>query len=343
MNNRQVIVIDGIEYEYDHNTDKIIKIKNEKNKDILDNLNYPDQYYQDPYYPDPDIDLWESFLNRSLNEEEKELIINVIVEKNMNEQIYKLNKTLYNDTNCFIPKLTNNNGNCMFESLSILGLGDNDLGIKPEIILRNNISSILLSVRDMKDFFPGLNLSPQQIFDNSNEIEFIKNNKTGEVFEYNYDMMICDLRTNFSWTRLPAELILMTISRIYQVRFLIHHNKSKHINEINVWTNNIDIDVDIDIIHLGHINEEHYIPVIEIKSEIFDEETQKYIRNIVDSGNLEYCSSYNNYLKWANFITLTIYDSEANINSLISKPKIINHTKSTEPIEKINLDEFDFL
>ena len=337
-NNCQVIMIDGIEYEYDHDTDKIIPIKNENiNEEYLDLV----KNNLDTYYPDPDIDLWESFLNRTLDEEEKELIINVIVEKNMNEQIYKLNKTLYNDTNCFIPKLTNNNGNCMFESLSILGLGDNDLGIKPEIILRNNISSILLSVRDMKDFFPGLNLSPKQIFDNSNEIEFIKNNKTGEIFEYNYDMMICDLRTNFSWTRLPTELILMTISRIYEVRILIHHNKSKHINEINVWANNIDID--IDIIHLGHINEEHYIPVIEIKSEIFDEETQKYIRNIVDSGNLEYCSSYNNYLKWVNFMMLTIYDSEPNINSVTSKPKIIGPTKSTEPVEKINLDEFDFL
>ncbi len=341
----QVITIDGKEYEYDHIFDKLIEIQ-KSNKDLEKDT------FKDIWYPEPDIELWESFLNRELQKDEKELILDLIVEKELNQQINKLSKLL-SEKNSFIPKLTNNNGNCLFESLSILGLGDNDLGIEPHVILRNNLSSMLLYVRDMIDFFPDLNMSPQQIFDNSNEIEFIKSKKTGEVFEYNYDMMVCDLRTNFSWTRLPTELILMTISRIYEVRILIYNNKNNYINEINVWKNQ---NSEIETIFLGHINEEHYVPVLEIPTYIDDIDTKMYIQEIINGDKLVYTNSKNKYEKWANFIALTIYDTGSTINDTGStindtgsnivenpKPRIISPPKHYEPPEKINLNEFEII
>ena len=50
--------------------------------------------------------------------------------------------------------MTDNIGNCLFESLSSLGLGDNDIGKNPNNLLRNNIFAILLLVKDEETFFP---------------------------------------------------------------------------------------------------------------------------------------------------------------------------------------------
>ncbi len=357
----EVITIDGINYKYDFENDKLIEISLEKksvqiektiqsNNSNLSTNNESEQIW----YPDADIDLWESFLNRGLIDEEKECILEYIVEKELNKQIQKLSDKVSKD-NCFIPKLTKNNGNCLFESLSILGLGDNDLDIEPHMMLRNNISSVLLYLRNCIDFFPGLNITPEQIFENSNDIEFVKNKKTGEIFQYNYDMMICDLRTNYSWTRLPTELVLMAISRIYQIKILIYHNKTNFVNEINVWKDDPTIDNElINTIRLGHINEEHYIPILNIPEELVEHD--ETINNILEI-EIEYEDKKNKYKKWAKFIASTIYDSYGNTSLGLdnqnntqtqnetksqNKYRIIEPSKANQ-VEKVNLDEFEIL
>ena len=47
----------------------------------------------------------------------------------------------------------------------------------------------------MKKLFFQINLTPQEIFNNINEIEFIKDERTGIVYlyDYDYDMMLFDL------------------------------------------------------------------------------------------------------------------------------------------------------
>ena len=339
------ILIDDIEYFYDLESNQIIEIpmnkpiiSNKSEKKIFLSDNFDEN--KDTWYPSkPDINLWESFLNRNLTIEEKEIMLEVIVEIDLNNQIQLLKKNIL-EQNCFIPKLTNNNGNCLFESLSVLGLGENELGIEQSEMIRNNLSSVLLYIRNCTDFFPNISLSPEEIFNNSNDIEFIKF-KNQEVWEYNYDMMICDLRTNKSWTRLPTELILMSISRIYQVKIFIHHNKTKYTNIINVWENSL-LDTSLDIIHLGLINEEHYIPILEIPKELFsDPDILKQISNI----NLKYSSAKTIYNKWVEIISLSIFDSNSNIliqnnqNSSTSKWGL----NETDFNENINLEDFEFI
>ena len=385
MDEYQLITIDGVEYIYDYLTDNIIETKNKSNnhnncnnqnksniKEILDNnLQSGDNIDSEEnilknelglWYPDkPDIDLWESYLNRELTLKEKNILLDVVVEKDLNNCIKGLQQNILAH-NCFIPKLTNNNGNCLFESLSILGYGDNNLDIEPQIMIRKNLSSMLLYMRDFEDFFPNVNMTPEEIFNNTNEVEFVKNNKTGEAYVYNYDMMICDLRTNYSWERLPTELILMSISRIYQVKILIYHNKTQYVNEVNVWKGIIS-DESLDIIRLGHINEEHYIPVLKLDDELCDDiETIHTISKI----KIKYDTKKINYNEWAKSIALSIYETQENIsNNKVNQtiPNIgtsvqnqsqtqnpsqssvfnIDNLINNEPEEKLDLKDFEFI
>ena len=291
----ELIEIDGIQYSYNYELDEYIQVI----QDLNSSSNKPDNQTvqtdnNNYWFPErPDIDLWEVYLNRKLTEEEKEILSNVFEEEDTNKQIQKI-KSNISGSNCFIPKLTKSNGNCLFESLSILGLGENNLGIEGPEMLRNNRASVLLYVRNCYNFFPNLSLTPEEIFDNSNEVDMIKNSKTNTVYIYNYDLMICDLRTKYKWKRLPTELILMAVSRIYQVKILIHHNNSQYINEINVWAGHIP-DESIDVIRLALINEEHYVPIMQIPNELLNDfDTIQAIGKI----NLEYSDALGDYQKW---------------------------------------------
>ncbi len=374
MSNYDIIQIDGIDYIYDLVNDKIIESNDTKTsfdkKDLSDLENNDfhnkkiksDMVMDELWYPKkPDIDLWESFLNRSLSLKEKAIILDTFVEKDLNNSIKGLQQNILG-SNCFIHSLTENNGNCLFESLGKLGLGELDSITPPHIVLRKNLASILLYMRNITDFFPNISLTPEEIFENSNEIEFFKNNNTGDVYVYNYDMMICDLRTNYSWERLPTELILLTVSRLYEVKILIYHNKTRYINEINVWKGIIPDD-EIDIIRLGHINEEHYLPVLKLPDELIDDiDTIHNISKI----KLEYDYKKINYKAWAektaneHYIELLTKQENFNLNSTINKneQEYVEKTKSSqttnqnknkvedfefEPGEKLNLDDFEIL
>ncbi len=373
MNEYQLITIDGVEYIYDYLTDNIIPTKNKSNnlinpnekKEILvNNLGSEENILKNElglWYPDkPDIDLWESYLKRELTLKEKNILLDVIVEKDLNNCIKGLQQNILAH-NCFIPILTNNNGNCLFESLSVLGYGDNNLDIEPQIMIRKNLSSMLLYMRDIEDFFPNVNMTPEEIFNNSNEVEFVKNKKTGEAYIYNYDMMICDIRTNYSWERLPTELILMSISRIYQVKILIYHNKTQYVNEVNVWKGIIP-DESLDIIRLGHINEEHYIPVLKLDDELCDDiETIHSISKI----KIKYDTKKINYNEWAKSMALSIYEAQETIsniatpiqnqtsNQMSNQIQVPSQTQSgvfnfnnllnNESEEKLDLNDFEFI
>ena len=243
-------------------------VNNNTNCDVDDDTNIGWEWYMENY----DIDFWESVLGRNLDSDERKLMHRIWNENTLNLDIKMLQKSIINN-HCYIKSMTTNVGNCLFESIASLGLGDNDLGIKPSDIIRKNLAALLLSVKTEIGFFPNLpNSTPEEIFITHNEIEMIKDKKTKAIYIYDYDMMIYDLNSNYSWTRLPMEFLLMAISRIYQVEILIYHNKTNYVNKINVWdkihgNNNYD-DLEINKIRLGQINEEHYFPLLELSNEL---------------------------------------------------------------------------
>ena len=61
----------------------------------------------------------------------------------LNLDIKMLQKSIIQN-NCYIKSITTNVGNCLFESLGSLGLGDNDLNIAPNkmIILAMRMSKL---------------------------------------------------------------------------------------------------------------------------------------------------------------------------------------------------------
>ena len=194
-------------------------------------------------------------------------------------------------------------------------------------------------MRNIYDFFPNLTITPEEIFNNANEIDFVKDKVTGQVYEYNYDMMICDLRTNYSWERLPTELILMTISRLYEVKILIYHNKTQYINEINVWKGIIN-DEDLEIIRLGHINEEHYVPVLKLQDDLIDDiETIHNISKI----KLKYDVKKINFKQWAVKIANEHYSKFFEQNNNSNTDLQINELSNPNPNPKHNYnDKIDF-
>jgi len=297
------------------------------------------EWYMENY----DIDFWENVLGRKLYSDEMKLIHGIWNENSLNLNIKMLQKSIIQH-HCYIKSMTTNVGNCLFESIASLGLGNNNLGIKPSIMIRKNLAAILLLVKTEVGFFPNLpNLTPEEIFLNQNEIEMIKDTNTNQIYMYDYDMMIYDLNLNYSWTRLPMEFLLMTISRIYQVEILIYHNKTDYVNKINVWdkiNNNVSY-IEIEKIRLGQINEEHYFPLLELVDEL--KSNPDTIDEILEI-EIKYDKYSKLFKKWSKIMMESIgISGEAN-NSIIMKT---NKSLSQEQIDDYNqisnFDNFSFV
>lgn len=275
---------------------------------------------EDVYYPKTsDIETWESFLNRDLTMEEKLYLMDVVIEKGLNKEIYLLQENLKRDGTLYIPKLTSNVGNCLFESLEILGYGDAEQ-------IRKNVSAVMtLCARD-ESFFPYIHQSLRNIFTNSNDIATVLDKDTEICYKYNYDMMLVDLYSNHSWSRLPTELILMVISRIYKIEILISHNNTQYITKINVWD---DMPI-VASIRLGQLNEEHYVPIKQITDATSADMVNKKIK---------YVKAKNRFHKWARELVININES-AKIKETIIK----NHlSKLEEDTKECVLEDFYIL
>lgn len=338
-----------------HSFDLYDKTINEDNKNINNNNNNNNDSNSDDdvnigwewYMENYDIDFWESVLGRNLDSDERKLIHGIWNENSLNLDIKMLQKSIIQN-HCYIKSITTNVGNCLFESIASLELGDNDLGIKPSDMIRKNLAAILLSVKTEVGFFPNLpNLTPEEIFLNHNEIEMTKDAKTNAIYVYDYDMMIYDLNSNYSWSRLPMEFLLMAISRIYQVEILIYHNKTNYVNKINVWdkiheNNNDNIGIEIIKIRLGQINEEHYFPLLELSEEL------KFNPDIIDEIlgiEIKYDKYIRQFKKWSkvmmdsiglgsNSVSNNDFVIEYDIQNSDNNQKLLNNNKNNNKDEK---------
>ena len=287
---------------------------------------------EDVYYPKTsDIETWESFLNRDLTMEEKLYLMDVVIEKGLNKEIYCLQENLKRDGTLYIPKLTSNVGNCLFESLEILGYGDAEQ-------IRKNVSAVMtLSSKD-ELFFPHIHQSLRGIFTNSNDIATVLDKDEEKAYKYNYDMMLVDLYSKHSWSRLPTELILMVISRIYKIEILIYHNNTQYVSKVNVWS---DMPI-IDTIRLGQLNEEHYVPIKQITDAISANSANSAnsaISSDMINKKIKYVKAKNRFHKWARELVLNI-----NQSTKIKETIIQNHlSKLEEDTKECNLEDFIFI
>ncbi len=195
------------------------------------------------------IKVWENYLERDLDLEELEYFEDYQSEIKMNRNICELN-SIAEKKGLYIPYLTNLYGNCMFESLNHHNLFDDD------IKFRENLALLMHIYKDKKNLFPGQESSLFEIFNMSNEIEYILSKNNGKVYKYTYSAMCYDLANNNSWSRLPTELIMMVISYFFNIRFHVISNENEYVHIINTSDEKNTYDI-----YLGHIGEIHYVPL----------------------------------------------------------------------------------
>ncbi len=222
-------------------------------------------------------DDWEIYLNRRFTDSENVLFCALECERNMNSRIKALNELL-KEKNLVISHLTENNGDCLFESLCLLGIGKNRENF------RRSLAYLMLIFKDYPNFFDGQSESLKEIFLQTNDIELVhsKEQKDDEIYshiyKYTYEVMCNDLACVNNWLRIPTQLILMFVSKIYNVEISIM-NDSGYLYSI---TSNQDI-APTKIIRLAHVGELHYLP-IGVRTE--------------DSVNLQYAYIYNKFHHW---------------------------------------------
>ncbi len=177
---------------------------------------------------------------------ESELLRKLQIEMTMNKMIQFINNHV-KDNNMKINHLTQFSGDCLYESLVYLKIG------KDIDNLKRCISYMIYIFRDYKNFFPNQKESLKELFMNFNDIEFVYCKNDGRLYKYTYEIMCQDLLDTSGWTRAPTQLILMFISKIF--------NLNIHIINESGFEYSIYFDESSDNIYLAHLAESHYMPI----------------------------------------------------------------------------------
>ena len=199
------------------------------------------------------IDYWIQKLSENnipMTGDDDDFFKDVICENTLNEMVLKLSENV-KLKKLYIPFLPKLDGNCLFNSLSAY----NEIFESPEQI-RKFISSIMIIFANC-NIIPNNSLTLREIFELTNEIEYVFCKETKKLYNYTYYTMCIDLLNENSWSRLPVQLILLLISIFYNVIINIHHNNG-HITVINSDNDNDNKK----IIDIGLIDEFHYVPLL---------------------------------------------------------------------------------
>jgi hypothetical protein len=206
---------------------------------------------------------WVRYLERALTWQEMHIIEDFKAEWHMNEQL----NMLYNHCRgrgMFVPILTDLDGNCLFESLVYYNVAES---IE---ILRESVAYLMYIFKDYKNLLPGVDISLKEMFEFTNDIEVVysvfKNKQTDEktikFYKYTYDTMCKDLSNLYSWSKLPTEIIMRLMSYLFNIEFVILHNKNGNFTTINVYSEVPEADrPPMQKIVLGLLGESHYIPI----------------------------------------------------------------------------------
>lgn len=199
--------------------------------------------------------IWERYLDRSLDYSERYILEDCRAEKHMNLLLGELYKQFKDKSRYYVPLLTNLDGNCMFESFVHHELAHSVAE------LRRVLSTLMYIYQDYKGFLPGTDSTLREMFEPTNEVKYVSSKHDDErlFYKYTYNVMCQDLTNYHSWTRLPAQLMLMVISYIYKVEvIIIGSSGSEH--KINAFDNVVNPPT-LRKVHLGHLGESHYVPI----------------------------------------------------------------------------------
>lgn len=255
----------------------------------------------------PNWKKWMMYLGRSLSQQEMALFAQVQGDNRMNRYMSDLYQQCQNK-NMYVPLLTNQYGNCLFESLMYHGIGNNqgiqdfkNIGDRVKAF-RKSLACFMYLYRDYKNFFPTQELTLTELFDMFKEVEYVQcyhtdsneNNdeehkfKEPSFYKYTYNVMCQDLATNYSWGMLVTELMLMVISRIYHLEIIIVTDTSDYEHKINVFEG-VANPPPLRKVYLGKLREVHYVPV-----DVLEENE--------DIDPMWYDNALRRFFKWARIV-----------------------------------------
>lgn len=151
-----------------------------------------------------------------------------------------------------ISVITSLNGNCFFEVLV-------DNGLAKDIdSMRKITATLLINFKDVIGFLStNSGESLETLFYTFNEINYFKNDK-GDIEIYTYENMCKDILMSGSWEKIPTQLIMMVISKCFNIKFIIINSNDDNIIEINENKENFRE------IGLGFLPEFHYVGIKKI-------------------------------------------------------------------------------
>jgi hypothetical protein len=183
--------------------------------------------------------------------------------------------------NYIVGKLTPLDGNCIFESMCYLGYGST------AEILRNAISLLMYEFRDFKGFFKIHSEStPKELYNMySDTVSCVIDDINNKLLKYTYEVMCRDLSMSSSWTRIPANLLFLVLSNIFDVEIIIYDEERDTISNIKAEEKEYK-----NAVRLGYVASCHYVPLIKKpeKEEYSSEDVPQYkfIKAIVRSDGI---------------------------------------------------------
>lgn len=262
-----------------------------------------------PYPKTIKKDIWHSYLGRALEIDEISILDDLRSETVFNEKIKALH-IIAEKKGYYLPKLTKLHGNCLFESLAFYNI------CSDRREMRCAIATLLRYFKNHKGLFNDPR-SPKDIFNDINDVTKVLCKSEDRAYVYTYDIMCRDLANDFSWTRLPTQLILMFLSKLFNLSFTIVSNMSEYAPVINENPEG-QYPEPIKVI-LGHIGETHYVPL--------------YFRSGHPDENilLYHNDAKKRYFQWAKFMEQIVNDKQQKINNWSQETNPFVHEFSKPP------------
>jgi hypothetical protein len=236
------------------------------------------------------VNEWNNYMSKigkQIGHQEIGLFNMVIKEKHVNDCVVRLFKN-GSKHNLFIPVLTEFDGDCLFASLHALKVIDD---IKE---FRKDLAFLMYYFGDMEYFLPDQKETLREVFQMTNDIEYVYCKENKRFYKYDFDTMCKDLSNESSWSRLPTQIIMMVMSVLYKIQFIIISDGSEWINKVPHNDNE-----ELTKVYLGHLGEVHYIPLVHCPDP-----------SKLPNGTPLYNRAYCKFIDWARMIYFYVnYDT----------------------------------
>lgn len=284
---------------------------------------------------------WRKYLKRNLTPKEYYILENYKTELKLNKDVSGLHEKCFIN-NLYVPLLSNSDGNCMFQSLNYHKIGSSIVS------LRRGLATIMYLFKDQKNFIWS-DTTLKEMFDPFNDIEYVARNIkstneygeeviTKKFYKYTFNIMCQDLSNNYSWGKLPTELILRVISYLYKVEIVIINSSPDSVDITINSHQNVEEGVPaLRRIYLGQLDESHYLPI-------------EMLKDGEEAEPIFYMDAHDKFFAWADNMEVMMkryYLSSFNIDNNIDmrdyrtddikkKPQGINMIEQTKFIDITN-------